>query len=146
MKAIVAITIVTSMMTILGGIVFSRSSFAGFVASAMFATKKDFPFACNRTALTPEERKRHFDELGPALRSRRQSVHELADGYEFEYPADPQTYQLLTDWIAGERVCCPFFDITMQVERGGGPIKLRLTGRDGVKKFIETEGVAWIKR
>lgn len=145
MKTIVAITILTSMMTFLGGIVASRSSMAGFIAAAMFATKNS-PFACNRTALTPEQRKRHFDELGPALRSRRQSVHELTDGYEFEYPADAETYQLLTEWIAGERVCCPFFDITMQVEREGGPIKLRLTGRDGVKKFIEAEGVAWIKK
>ena len=112
----------------------------------MSTTKKDSPFACNRTALTPEQRKRHFDKLGPALRSRRQSVHELADGYEFVHPADAQTYQLLTEWISGERGCCPFFDIKMQVEREGGPIKLRLTGKDGVKKFIEAEGTAWTKR
>lgn len=146
MKAIVAITIATTMTTILAGMASPQASSAGPVASATSTTKKDSPFACNRTALTPEERKRHFDELGPALRSRRQSVHELADGYEFLYPADAQTYQLLTEWISGERVCCPFFDITMQIEREGGPIKLRLTGKDGVKKFIEAEGTAWIKR
>jgi hypothetical protein len=52
----------------------------------------------------------------------------------------------LTEWISGERVCCPFFDITMRVEREGGPIKLRLTGKNGVKQFIEAEGTAWIKR
>ena len=28
----------------------------------------------------------------------------------------------------------------------GGPLWLRLTGRDGVKKFLEAEGVAWIKQ
>ena len=146
MKTIVAIAVATTMTTILAGIAFSQASSAGPVARDISTTKKDSPLACNRTALTPEQRKRHFDELGPALRSQRQAVHELADGYEFEYPADAKTYQLLTEWIAGERVCCPFFDITMQVEREGGPIKLRLTGRDGVKKFIEAEGTAWIKR
>lgn len=90
MKAIAAATIATTIMTILAGTGFSQNS-----------SKKDSPLACNRTTLTPEQRKRHFDELGPALRSRRQSVHELADGYEFAYPSDTQTYQLLTEWIGG---------------------------------------------
>ena len=138
MKSLAATILVTTMMTILAGVAFSQAPTS--------AIKKDSPFACNRTALTPEQRKRHFDELGPALRSLRQSVRELADGYEFGYPADTNTYQLLTEWIAGERVCCPFFDITMQVEHEGGPIKLRLTGKDGVKKFIEAEGITWIKK
>jgi hypothetical protein len=56
-----------------------------------------------------------------------------------------KTYQLVAEWAAGERVCCPFFDIDLQAEREGGPLWLRLTGRDGVKQFIEAEGAAWIK-
>ena len=48
------------------------------------AAKHESRFACDRAALTPEKRKRHFDELSPALRSLRKSTHELADGH-FEH-------------------------------------------------------------
>src|SRR6266508_2907729 len=69
------------------------------------------PFACNAFALSPEVRKRHFEELGPALLKLKKSTRELPDGYEFELPADNRTYQLLTEWAFQERLCCPFFDI-----------------------------------
>ncbi len=45
--------------------------------SAVAEEKKASPFACDRAALSPEQRKRHFDELGPALRSLRKGTHEL---------------------------------------------------------------------
>ena len=109
--------------------------------------KKASPFACDRAALSPEKRKRHFDELGPALRSLRKSTRELADGFEFEFPADAAVYQLLAEWVGGERLCCPFFDIDLRVEREGGPLWLRLTGREGVKQFIKGDFPAeWFKR
>src|SRR5256886_17443759 len=69
------------------------------------------PFACNGLALSPEVRKRHFEELGPALLKLKKSMWELPDGYELELPADNKTYQLLTEWAFQERLCCPFFDI-----------------------------------
>ena len=103
------------------------------------AAKRESPFACDRASLNPEQRKRHFDELGPALRSLRKSTHELADGFEFEFPADAAVYQLLAEWVGGERLCCPFFDIELRVEREGGPLWLRLTGREGVKQFIKAD-------
>jgi hypothetical protein len=107
--------------------------------------KPESPFACNRLALTSEQRKRHFEELGPQLRSLRTGVSELPDGFEFEFPADMKTYQLVAEWTAGERLCCPFFDIDLRSEREGGPVWLRLTGRDGVKQFIAADFVKWLK-
>jgi hypothetical protein len=103
------------------------------------AAKRESRFACDRAALNPEQRKRHFDELGPALRSLRKSTHELADGFEFEFPADAAVYQVLAEWVGGERLCCPFFDIDLRVEREGDPLWLRLTGREGVKQFIKAD-------
>jgi hypothetical protein len=35
------------------------------------------PFACDRAALNVEERKRHFDELGPKLRTLVKGVREF---------------------------------------------------------------------
>ena len=96
-------------------------------------------FACNAFALSPEARKRHFDELGPGLLKLMKSKRELPDGYEFELPPDKGTYQLLTEWAYQERLCCPFFDIDMRFDRENGPLWLRLTGRPGTKDFIKAE-------
>src|SRR5438046_10018561 len=97
------------------------------------------PFACNAFALSPEVRKRHFEELGPALLKLKKSMRELKDGYELELPADNKTYQLLTEWAFQERLCCPFFDIDMHFSKEAGPLVLRLTGRSGTKEFIKEE-------
>ena len=97
------------------------------------------PFSCNGLALSPEVRKRHFEELGPALLKLKKSTRELPDGYEFEFPADNKTYQLLTEWAFEERLCCPFFDIDLRFDREGGPLWLRLIGRSGTKEFIKEE-------
>src|ERR1700747_469910 len=52
---------------------------------------KDSPFACNLNAFTAQERKRHFNELGPALRRLRTGVRELPAGYAFSFPNDSKT-------------------------------------------------------
>lgn len=103
------------------------------------------PFACDMLALDPAARKRHFDVLGPALRGVKRGVHELPDGYEFEFPSDARTFGMLTEWAEAERRCCPFFDIQIRMEREGGPTWLRLTGREGTKDFIKIDGAAWIQ-
>jgi hypothetical protein len=97
------------------------------------------PFACNAFALSPEVRKRHFEELGPVLLKLKNSMRELPDGYELEFPTDNKTYQLLTEWAFQERLCCPFFDIDLRFDRENGPLWLRLTGRPGTKEFIKME-------
>jgi hypothetical protein len=112
-------------------------------ATAWSSFAAESPFACNRAALTAQQRKRHFDELSPALRARKQSVRELRDGFEFEFPPDTMTFQLVSEWVQGERLCCPFFDIDVHVEREGGKLWLRLTGREGVKRFIRADFVNW---
>ena len=97
------------------------------------------PFACNAFALSLEVRKRHFEELGPALLKLTKSTRELPDGYEFELPVDNKTYQLLTEWAFRERLCCPFFEIDLRFDKENGPLWLRLTGRPGTKEFIKME-------
>ena len=60
--------------------------------------------------------------------------------------ADAGTVQLVTEWVIGERACCPFFDIDMRLEREGGSLWLGLTGREGVKQFIQADGASWIRK
>jgi len=95
----VFITVVTLALLCAGS---GRSIAAGETVLSQSA-KPESPFACNAFALSPEERKRHFEELGPALLKLKKSTHELQDGYEFELPADNKTYQLLIEWAFQER-------------------------------------------
>jgi hypothetical protein len=147
MKALTALAISA---IVLGALAFSRMTFQKSVVAQQrngaAETQRESPFACDTMALTPEMRKRHFQELGPTLRSLRKSVRELADGYEFEFTADQSTFQLVTEWAIQERLCCPFFDIHVRLDREGGPLWLRLTGREGVKEFIKVDGAKWIKQ
>ncbi len=130
---------------VLGGMALSRAFGAvGGGATGAPAAAPVPGLACVRSAFTAAERTRHFDELGPALRAERRSVRELPDGYEFELPADAATLALAAEWAAGERRCCPFFDIELRLPSGGGPLWLRLTGKEGVKRFIQTEAAVWI--
>jgi hypothetical protein len=94
------------------------------------------------TVLTPEQRQRH-QELGKTLRAALLGVQELAEGYEFEFVPDRANYQSLTEITPLEHACCPFFDVSIRLEREGGKLWWRLTGRDGVKTFIRAEFSPW---
>ena len=138
---VVAITV-----TILGGYAFSHIVSERQAAAQRSAnTKPETPFFCDRTALTPEQRKRQ-QELSKILRASVLGIQELPDGFEFEFPSDPSNYQALTEFTPLERACCPFFDVSIRLEREGGKLWWRLTGREGVKQFIHAEFSPWIKR
>jgi hypothetical protein len=110
------------------------------------AAAHESPFACDRSALNPEQRKRHFDELEPKLRALVLQARELADGYEFQFAGDLPTFQAIAEWTAGEHLCCPFFDIDLRLDREGGATWIRLTGRPGTKEFIRTDFARWFKQ
>lgn len=131
---------------VLGAFAILQKPAAAQSASSPGAAKHESPFACDRLAFTPEQRKRHFDELGPTLRSLKKGVRELPDGYEFQFSADAATLELVAEWAAGEHLCCPFLDIDLMLEREDGPLWVRLTGREGVKKSIELESSFWLKQ
>jgi hypothetical protein len=107
--------------------------------------KPESPFACSALAFTKQERDRHFNVLGPALRSLKKRVRELDDGYEFEFPGDRTTIQMLAEWAIQERECCPFFEINLRLEPERGTAWLRLTGRKGTKSFIEIGVAEWLR-
>lgn len=141
MKIVFAVVLITA--SVLLGALQARDE--GAVLPTQSAAHES-PFACDRLALSPEARARHFDQLGPALRRLVAGVRELPDGFAFQLPTDFQTASIVAEWIAGERLCCPFFDIDFRVDREGGPAWLMLTGRPGTKDFIKSDLASWIRR
>ncbi len=73
------------------------------------------------------------------LFSRVNEIRELQDGYSFRLHDEPDLLQKLGQFIALEKLCCPFFGFTVEVEPEGGAVWLKLTGREGVKPFIRAE-------
>jgi len=123
------------------------ATFSIFIAGLLAQTRGercDSPLACDRLALSPEARARHFDELGPQLLAARTAVRELPNGYAFRFPADAKTIRLVAEWAAGERLCCPFLDIDIRLEPDGGPLWVTLTGREGTKDVIRAN--AWLNQ
>jgi hypothetical protein len=118
----------------------------GHAPSLQAARTHESPFACDRLTLDPVARTRHFDQLGPELRALTNNVRELAEGYAFKFPADAKAIAAVAEWAAGERLCCPFFNIEIRLEPEGGPVWLTLTGRTGTKAFIEADLASWIRR
>jgi hypothetical protein len=91
--------------------------------------------ACNWSALTAEQQERQRD-LYRQLRADVEEVQELEDGYAFRYSTDSGGVLLaVAEFVANERLCCPFFEFGITVERAGGPMWLRMTGAGKPSSF-----------
>ncbi|SRR5712692_7629210 len=96
------------------------------------------PIACNFTALSTEQRA-HRQALAQHMHAATQEICELPDGYAFRFPADPALCLRVAEFMTLERRCCPFFTFALELQHEGGPMWLRLTGRYGVKQFLQAE-------
>ena len=99
---------------------------------------KESPLACDMSAIGPGLRGRHVANAGELFRAVEQ-IRELPGGYAFRLPADADTLLKAAEFISLERLCCPFLGFALEVEPEGGAVWLRLTGREGVKAFIQEE-------
>jgi len=96
------------------------------------------PFFCSLTALTVSERLHHKD-LSQKLHAGVKEIRELSDGYAFRLSGERQTIAMVAEWISLERLCCPFFTFQLEIGSDPNPIWLRITGREGVKTFMQSE-------
>ncbi len=100
--------------------------------------EKESPFACEMTAIAPEQRGAHLATIEKLFEAV-ESVRELPNGYTFRLSGELDTLLTAAQFIRLERLCCPFFGFGLEVEREGGAVWLSLTGREGVKPFIMAE-------
>ncbi len=61
-------------------------------------------------------------------------MQETQEAYIFQFPA--QSGVMIAEWIALERLCCPFFSFTLEYIPQHGPLLLRMAGDQGVKEFV----------
>src|SRR4030095_10300648 len=101
-------------------------------------TQTEAPLACDMTAIAPEQRPHHL-ATSRELFARIEEARELSNGYQFRVPDSPWLLPQLAEFVSLEKLCCPFLNFAIEVEAEGGPVWLRLTGRDGVKAFIREE-------
>lgn len=101
-------------------------------------TEQQPSFACDMSAIAAGQRSTHAAATSKLFRAV-ESISELPDGYRFRLPHDPDLLLTAAEFIALERLCCPFFGFALEVERDGGAAWLSLTGRGGVKPFILAE-------
>ena len=96
------------------------------------------PFACSLTALSAAERE-HHRELSAELYAAVKETRELPNGYAFRLSGERRSLAMLSEWVSLERLCCPFFTFQIEAASEAQPVWLRMTGREGVKKFMESE-------
>lgn len=93
------------------------------------------PIACDLTAIAEDERAAHEAYISERLFSDAQEILELPDGFALRFEAGH--YGELAQFVANERLCCPFFTFVLEVTPAQGPVWLRLTGHAGVKGFLK---------
>lgn len=102
----------------------------------MSQTNDESPLACDLTAISRGEREHHIS-LTRGMLASVQELRELPDGYGMRLP--PNMLLTAAEYISRERLCCPFFNFNLEIEPDGGALWLRMTGRAGVKEFIQVE-------
>ncbi len=92
--------------------------------------------ACDRFAIPPHERAEHARTTSHLLASAR-SIYESGDGFLIELPA--QEYVAAAEFVARERLCCPFLRFVLEAAPGGGSVTLRLEGPPGTVHLLRAE-------
>lgn len=98
-------------------------------------TREPSPIACRMDSLTPAERARRSEVLA-ILTQRTVAVVEMADSIAFQLRGDRDTPALAGEFVGYESRRCLFIRFELTVEAEGGPVRLALGGREGVRDFL----------
>lgn len=102
------------------------------------STENQTVFACVMDAIPKGEREQHAT-ISAQLLGSIEEVQERVNGYAFRLPTNNDTIATIAEFIRNERLCCPFFTFTVEVEANARPIWLLITGSEGIKEFIVAE-------
>src|SRR5262245_31738321 len=97
------------------------------------------PIACDLNVFQPGQREEHESTVQQIFAAVTE-VRQLPNGYAFRLPPESAMLRNLADFIANERLCCPFFGFGVELEPQSASLWLRLTGGEGVKEFLQQGG------
>lgn len=117
-------------------IILSSLALFGITAGVAEAAKPQRVLACDTTALTAEQRKRHQAVTRRLLEHATRT--ELPGGYIFTISRQQISVAELAEWVADESRCCPAVDFHVELP-AFGPLTLRLDGGPDVKEFLAAE-------
>jgi hypothetical protein len=95
-----------------------------------------FPTPVIACLLSEREAAIRGEELASGLFAAVEEITELPDGYGYRFSGDGSPLELLLEFIAAERRCCPFLTFELVFPLHNGPLWLRLRGSPEVKSFI----------
>jgi hypothetical protein len=93
---------------------------------------------CNMGVFTSHQRQAHI-QVTTELIQAVQSVEEIGNGYEFLFPNETEFISKIAEFIANERLCCPFLKFALNIASNREPISLSLTGPMGTQEFLRAE-------
>lgn len=100
------------------------------------------PIACTPGAIEEEggtEARRRHDDISRRLLTRAVRKEQREDGLCFVFDADVETIALAGEFIARERLCCPFLGFRLEVDPRADAFRLVLSGDADVMAFLEAE-------
>lgn len=97
-----------------------------------------FAIACNISTLTEAERK-EMPKLAHRLIDAKPTVKTLTEGYELHFAESKGLFPAAARWLSLEQQCCSFFEFSLSVGAGNGPMTLRISGPSGTKAFIDND-------
>ena len=98
-------------------------------------TGQHVAIACDLAAIETAAREQH-ERLSVSVLQAVLEVREDAAGFAFRLPVESDMLIKAARFVANERLCCPFFHFTIEVEPRQQGIWLRLSGSDDVRAFI----------
>lgn len=104
------------------------------------------PLACDLSAIEDNELEEHKSNSTNVFKSV-EDWEELSHGYALQLPAETNLIEQAGAFISRERLCCPFFNFTLEVTPDHGPVWLKVTNKEQeqVKEFVEKNIIAQLE-
>lgn len=121
---------------IITGVLTLSNSSAQQKSTAMKNLVERAKLTCKLTTTELQERKRTvIAELKTLVNERKEDTNSVS--YKFE--STDKNIDLISNFIKTERLCCDFFEFTLDVKSASEFMWLKLSGAEGVTEFIREE-------
>jgi hypothetical protein len=104
----------------------------------MKSSTSETPLVCNMDVFTAAQREAHIQTTTQLVEAV-QNIREVENGYEFSFPNETDFISRIAEFIAYERLCCPFLKFTLNVVSNSEPVSLSLIGPVGTHEFLRAE-------